>query len=157
MLKNLQRNDGGEMTILESFRALLQHEKTVRRVADDEQLTAELILLVRMMFADGKMTSDELEKFKEICATRCGIPQEDIAEVVKFLAEFGYETSAENAAAMFVDMDVERRRAILRRLVRIANSDNVLDPRESLLIQKTADTLGLTMMDAFAQPPEQGS
>ncbi len=142
------------MSFVDSIKSLLQQENTVRRVADDEQLTAELILLVRMMFADGQMTPEELEKFKEICATRCDIPPEDIPEVVKFLAEFGYETTAENAAGMFVDMDVERKRAILRRMVRIANSDDHLDPRESLLIQKTADSLGLTMMDAFAKPPE---
>ena len=141
------------MTILDSFRALLDQGKTVRRVADDEQLTAELILLVRIMFADGEMTGDELEKFKEICATRCDIPEKDIPEVVKYLVDFGYETTAENAAGMFSEMDVERKRAILRRMVRIAHSDDHLDPRESLLIQKTADTLGLTMMDAFSKPP----
>ena len=42
------------MTILDTFRAMLDQGKTVRRVADDEQLTAELILLVRIMFADGE-------------------------------------------------------------------------------------------------------
>jgi len=51
---------------------------------------------------------------------------------------------------MFVDMDIDRRRTLLRRLVQIAEADYVLDPRESLLIQKTAETLGLSMMDAFA-------
>ncbi len=141
------------MGILDSFRTLLEQGKTVRRVADDEQLTAELILLVRMMFADGEMTGDELEKFKEICATRCDIPEKDIPEVVKYLVDFGYETSAEDAAGMFSDMDDDRKKAILRRMVRIAYSDDELDPRESLMIQKTADALGLTMMDAFAKPP----
>ncbi len=139
------------MAFLDLIRSLMSQESTVQRVADDEQLTAELILLVRMMFADGEMKADELEKFKEICATRCGIPEDDIPEVVKYLAEFGYETSAEDAAGMFSGMDVERRRAILRRMVRIAHSDDELDPQESLLIQKTADSLGLTMMDAFAK------
>ncbi len=142
------------MGILDSFRNLLEQGKTVRRVADDEQLTAELILLVRMMFADGEMTGDELEKFKEICATRCDIPEKDIPEVVKYLVDFGYETSAEDAAGMFSEMDEGRKKAILRRMVRIAYSDDQLDPRESLMIQKTADALGLTMMDAFAKPPD---
>lgn len=141
------------MAFLDKLRALVGQGTTVQRVADDQQLTAELILLVRMMFADGEMTQDELEQFKEICATRCDIPAEDIPDVVKFLTDFGYETSAENAAGMFAGMDVERKRAILRRMVRIAHSDDELDPKESLMIQRTADILGLTMMDAFAPKP----
>lgn len=141
------------MAFLDKLRALVGQGTTVQRVADDQQLTAELILLVRMMFADGEMKQDELEQFKEICATRCDIPAEDIPDVVKFLTEFGYETSAENAAGMFAGMDVERKRAILRRMVRIAHSDDELDPKESLMIQRTADILGLTMMDAFAPKP----
>ena len=141
------------MAFLDKLRALVGQGTTVQRVADDQQLTAELILLVRMMFADGVMKPDELEQFKEICATRCDIPAEDIADVVKFLTDFGYETSAENAAGMFAGMDVERKRAILRRMVRIAHSDDELDPKESLMIQRTADILGLTMMDAFAPKP----
>jgi uncharacterized tellurite resistance protein B-like protein len=72
---------------------------------------------------------------------------------VKYLVDFGYETSAENAAGMFTNMDAERKRAILRRMVIIAHSDDHIDPRESLLIKKTADTLGLTMMDAFSKSP----
>lgn len=139
------------MAFLDSIKSLLKQESSVTRVADDQLLTAELILLVRMMFADGELKADELEKFKEICATRCGIPAEDIPDVVKFLAEFGYETTAEHAAGMFKEMDVEEKRAILRRMVQIAHSDNELDPQESRLIQKTADSLGLTMMDAFAK------
>jgi len=141
------------MAFLDKLRALVGQGTTVQRVADDQQLTAELILLVRMMFADGEMKQDELEQFKEICATRCDIPAEDIPDVVKFLTEFGYETSAENAAGMFAGMGVERKRAILRRMVRIAHSDDELDPKESLMIQRTADILGLTMMDAFAPKP----
>jgi len=141
------------MAFLDKIRALVGQGTTVQRVADDQQLTAELILLVRMMFADGEMKPDELEQFKEICATRCDIPAEDIPDVVKFLTDFGYETSAENAAGMFAGMDVERKRAILRRMVRIAHSDDELDPKESLMIQRTADILGLTMMDAFAPKP----
>ncbi len=138
------------MAFLDKIRTLLEPNNSVSRVADDQQLTAELILLVRMMFADGKVTADELEKFREICATKCGIPAEDIPDVVKYLSEYGYETTAEQAAGMFANMSLEHRRAILRRMARIARSDNELDPRESLMIQQTADILGLTMMDAFA-------
>jgi uncharacterized tellurite resistance protein B-like protein len=144
---------GTVMAFLDKIRALMGPGTTVQRVADDQQLTAELILLVRMMFADGEMKPDELAQFKEICATRCDIPEEDIPDVVKFLTEFGYETTVENAAGMFADMEVEHKRAILRRMVRIAHSDDELDPMESLMIQRTADILGLTMMDAFAPKP----
>jgi len=57
------------VAILDTIRAVIAREKSVQRVAEDEFLTAELILLVRMMFADGKMKPEEIEKFKLICAT----------------------------------------------------------------------------------------
>ncbi len=142
------------MALLDKLRSLIGKSDTVRRVAEDEYLTAELVLLVRMMFADGEMTGDEVEQFKEICATRCDIPENDLPAVVAYLKDFTYEITVENAAGMFADMDEERKRTILRRMVRMAHSDNELDPKESLMIQRTADILGLTMMDAFAPKPE---
>lgn len=122
----------------------------MRRVANDAQLTAELILLVRMMFADGQMTQDEIDKFTQICESRFDIPAEDMAQVIQFLADFGYETTAMNAAGIFEDLDFETKRTLMRHMVQIAQSDDELDPRESLLLQRTADVLGPTMMDAFA-------
>ncbi len=133
--------------LVHSIRAYFEANKSVRRVAEDPQLTAELILLVRMLFADGELKGDELEGFKRICANSFAIPKEDVPEVVKFLRDFGYETSSDNAALMFDELDTERKQMLLVHMLRLAKSDQQLHPREAELIRKTAAILRLSPED----------
>ena len=65
---------------LDRIRDYFDQDKTVRMVADDVQLTAELMLLIRMMFADGRLAKRELDNFKRICKTAFNIPEEDVQE-----------------------------------------------------------------------------
>ncbi len=128
---------------IEKIRGLLDHDKSVRRVAEDVQLASELILLVRMMFADGRLAKRELANFKRICQTAFDIPEQDVSDVISYLKETGYETSAEEAAGMFQDLDIERRRALLVHMLSIAKSDDELHTQEIDLIRRTAIVLGL--------------
>ena len=54
------------MLIVDQIKDWLEADKSVKRVAEDLQLTSELILLVRMIFADGEMRPEELANFKRI-------------------------------------------------------------------------------------------
>ena len=132
---------------VDAIRKYLDRDKSVRRVAEDVQLTAELILLVRMMFADGRLAKRELINFKRICKTAFDIPEEDVVDVIAYLKETGYETSAEEAAGLFQDLDLERRRALLVHMLSIAKSDDELHSSEIDLIRKTASVLGLQEED----------
>ena len=138
--------------IVDSINRLIGGNPSVRKVADDLQLTSELILLVRMMFADGKLRPEELEIFKSICVSAFGLSNEDIFEVIQYLKDFGYETSSWDAASMFSEIDVERKRELLVHMLKVAKSDNELHTSEAELIRRTAEILGLTPDDIADQP-----
>ena len=100
-----------------------------------------------MMFADGELRAEELENFKRICKIAFNIPEDDVLQVVQYLREIGYETTAEDAAAMFEELDAERKRTLLVHMLSIAKSDNDLHADEVELIRKTASVLGLSAQD----------
>ena len=135
------------MIVVDQIKNWLDQDKSVRMVAEDIQLTSELILLVRMMFADGQLRPEELVNFKRICKIAFGIPEEDVPQVIQYLQEFGYETTVSDAAAMFQNLDIERKRTLLVHLLSIAKSDQEVKPEEADLIRKTAAILGLSADD----------
>jgi len=138
------------MIVVDRIKGWLEQDKSVKRVAEDLQLTSELVLLVRMIFADGELRPEELKDFKQICKIAFDIPDEDVPKVLKYLQEFGYETTVEDAAEMFRNLDIERKKALLVHMLSIAKSDSVIHEHEADLIRKTASVLDLDAAD-FAQ------
>ena len=132
------------MRILDSIRTMLTNKSSVQIVADDPHLASEIMLLVRMMFIDGELNGPELELFKQYCHSVFDIPEEDVPEVVKFLREYGYETSGEQAAAVFSEMPGERKAQLLGKLITMARADNVLHEKEVDLIARVSRVLGYT-------------
>lgn len=133
--------------VIEKIRGWLDQDKSVRMVAEDIQLTSELILLVRMMFADGTLRPQELENFKNICRIAFDIPEEDVPKVIEYLQDFGYETSVSDAVAMFEGMEWERKKTLLVHLLSIAKSDNLVHDNEAELLRRISDLLGVTAED----------
>ena len=133
---------GAGMRILDSIKTLLTNKSSVQVVADDPHMASEIMLLVRMMFIDGDLNGPELELFKHYCRTVFGIPEEDVPEVIKFLSDYGYETSGEQAAAVFAEMPGERKAQILGNLITMARADNVLHENEVDLITRVSRVLG---------------
>lgn len=135
---------GESMSVLDKIKDWIDTDKSVRKVAEDLQLTSELILLVRMMFADGALKPEELENFKRICKIAFDIPEEDVPKVVEYLQDFGYETSINDAVAMFEGLEWERKKTLLVHMLSIAKSDNEVHSNEAELIRKTSALLGLS-------------
>ena len=135
------------MIIIDQIRQWIEQDNSVKRVAEDLQLTSELILLVRMIFADGVLRPEELNLFKQLCQTAFGIPEAEVANVIKYLQEFGYETSVSDAAAMFADMEMERKQKLMLHMLSIAKADDVIRPQEAELIRNVANLLGLSADD----------
>ena len=132
------------MRILDSIRTMLTNKSSVQMVADDPHMASEIMLLVRMMFIDGELNGPELDLFKQYCHSVFDIPEEDVPEVVKFLREYGYETSGEQAAAIFSEMPGERKAQLLGKLITMARADNVLHEKEVDLIARVSRVLGYT-------------
>lgn len=130
--------------LLDNFSRFIGGNPSLRKVADDLQLTSELILLVRMMFADGKLRPEEMETFERLCAEAFGLQKEDIPGILEYLKDFGYETTAWDAASMFADHDVARKKALLVHLLKVAKADDKVHVSEAELIRKTAKILNLS-------------
>ena len=131
------------MKLLDNIKIWLDRDQSVKRVAEDLQITSELILLVRMIFADGELKKREMKAFNRICESFFGIPQEDVPQVISYLKDFGYETTVSDAAIMFQEMPAERKSKLLLHMLSIAKADAHIHEDEIQLIRKTADILGV--------------
>ncbi|MCB1383882.1 MAG: TerB family tellurite resistance protein [Notoacmeibacter sp.] len=127
--------------MLESFvarlRDLFDVDESVERVVHDPALTAELLLLFRVVLADGKVEQVELDAIKRIAHEAFGIGPVSFSKVVRYLQDFGYETSARQAADIFRALPFERKASLVRHMEEIARADNNLDEREAALIRRT--------------------
>lgn len=137
------------MGIVSRIRTLLDGDPSVRKVADDPALTAELLLLFRMILADGKVSKEEMATFRRICREAFGLEEKSLGEVMRYLGDVGYETNSGQALQAFAEMDFERRRMLARHMAEIAKADATLDGEEVRLMKRLLAILGLRPEDAL--------
>jgi uncharacterized tellurite resistance protein B-like protein len=135
------------LSLLQHIRTLFDGDPGVRKVADDPALSAELLLLFRMILADGSVDDSELEMLRRICREAFGIPDESFDGIVEYLNDFGYETNGAQAIRMFQDMDIDRRRLLARHMAEIAKADQQLAENEVRLLRRTLNLLGISPVD----------
>jgi uncharacterized tellurite resistance protein B-like protein len=135
------------LALIEKFRSLFDGDPGVRKVADDPVLSAELLLLLRMILADGSVSESEMETFRRICSESFGIGEDSIDQVMEYLNDFGYETNGTQALLLFKELDVERRRLLARHMADIAKADSQLADKEVRLLRRTLDALGISPAD----------
>jgi uncharacterized tellurite resistance protein B-like protein len=139
--------------LLAQIKELFEGDPGVRKVADDPVLSAELLLLFRMILADGQVSDSEMEVFRRICRESFGIREESMQGVVDYLNDFGYETSGAQAIDMFRELDVERRKVLARHMAEIAKADRQLAENEVRLLRRTLDLLAISPVD-IVKPSE---
>lgn len=132
------------MSLRQNLSSLLADRSAAARVAADPDMTAELLLLVRTVFADGELMGAERRAFDRVLESSFGIASADVPAVLKHLAAFGYETTPAQAADTFREASRERREALMAHMVEIARADAVLHPREMELLARTGETLGFS-------------
>lgn len=133
--------------IIAQIRSLLDGDPGIRKVADDPILAAELLLLFRMILADGEVDEHEMAAFRRICREAFGIGDESMDGVVQYLNDFGYETNGAQALAMFRGLRLERRQALARHMADIAKADRQLAAQEVKLLKRILDVLELEARD----------
>ncbi|RUM99921.1 hypothetical protein EET67_01770 [Pseudaminobacter arsenicus] len=133
--------------LLTQIRNLFEGDPGVRKVADDPALTAELLLLFRMILADGTANDREMAVFRRICTEKFEISGKSLDAVVEYLNDFGYEITGTQAIAVFAELDVERRRSLARHMADIAKADSQLEQSEIRLLRRTLEMLGLSPAD----------
>lgn len=133
--------------MLARVKSFFEGDPGVRKVADDPSLSAELLLLFRMILADGVVDEKELATFRRICRDSFDIDEDSIDGVVEYLNEFGYETSGAQALSLFRDVDIDRRKLLAQHMAEIAKADSNLAEKEVQLLRRTLDLLGLSPVD----------
>lgn len=132
----------GSGTLGDRVRAFLDQYSSLNKVAHDPILTAELLLLVRMSFANKSVEPAEADAFVSICTRILGLNGDELTDILKYLQDFGYETTDAQAADMLAGLDEARKREILDHMVMVAKADGEIDPRERRLLEATARRLG---------------
>ena len=133
--------------LLTKVRKLIEGDPGVRKVADDPVLSAELLLLFRMILADGTVSESEMQVFRRICRESFGIAEESIDSVIEHLNEIGYETTGVQALDMFKGLEFERRRQLARHMAEIAKADSQLAETEIRVLKRTLDLLDVSAAD----------
>jgi uncharacterized tellurite resistance protein B-like protein len=141
--------------LLAQIRELFEGDAGVRKVADDPVLSAELLLLFRMILADGQVSETEMAVFKRICRDSFGIGEESMDGVIEYLHDFGYETTGTQAIDMFRGLDIERRKELARHMAEIAKADSQLAENEVRLLRRTLEVLGISPVD-LVKPAGEG-
>ena len=134
-------------TLLVKVKNLIEGDPGVRKVADDPVLSAELLLLFRMILADGEVSEAEMQVFRRICHEAFGIGGQSVDLVIEHLNEIGYETTGVQALAMFKGLDYERRRQLARHMAAIAKADARLSDTEMRVLKRTLDLLEVEAAD----------
>lgn len=137
------------ISLIAQIRSMLDGDPGVRKVADDPILSAELLLLFRMILADGEIDETEMAAFRRICRDSFGIAEDSIDGVVRYLNDFGYETNGAQALAMFRGLRLERRQELAKHMADIAKADKHLAAQEVRLLRRILDTLGLDPVDVI--------
>lgn len=139
--------------LLSKLKSLFEGDPGVRKVADDPVLSAELLLLFRMILADGVVEDSELDAFRRICRDAFGIEDASFDGVVEYLNDFGYETSGTHAVELFRGLDIERRRTLARHMADIAKADSQLAENEMRLLRRTMEMLDISPVEAVQPEP----
>lgn len=140
--------------LLTRIATMFEGDAGVRKVAGDPVLSAELLLLFRMILADGVVKDSEMHTFRRICRESFGIADESFDAVIEYLNDFGYETNAAQAIVLFRDLDIDRRRALARHMADIAKADSDLAENEVRLLRRTLDLLGISPVDVVRSPDD---
>ena len=136
--------------LIDKFMELFDGDPGVRKVADDPVLSAELLLLIRMILADGQASEREWEVFRRICRDSFGIGDGSFDAVVEYLKDFGYETNGSQAIALFRELRIERRKELAQHMAEIAKADAQLSDKEVKLLKRTLEVLGLEPADVVS-------
>ena len=143
--------------LLTQLKDLFEGDPGVRKVAGDPVLSAELLLLFRMILADGVVTDTEMAVFRRICHDAFGIANESVDGVIGYLNDFGYETNGAQAIEMFRELDIDRRRQLARHMADIAKADSQLAENEVRLLRRTMDLLGISPVDLVKPEADAGA
>ena len=112
-------------------------------LSEDPVALAQLLLLFRMVLADGVVSPSQLTAFERICEQHFGISRRDMPELHALLDSPKAESCDASAFTLIAQLDTEARRTLLEDMMRIARANINRDEHDDRLIRRTASLLGL--------------
>jgi len=113
------------------------------RLAEDPVALAEILLLFRMVLADGIVQPAQLTAFERICEQHFGVNRRDMAELHALLDSPMARSCDARAFTLLDQLDTEARTTLLEDMMRIARASSTSHDGEDRLIRRTAELLGL--------------
>lgn len=112
-------------------------------LSEDKVALAEILVLFRMVLADGIVQPSQLRAFERICGEHFGISPQDMPELHALLDSPKARACEAEAFTLLRQLDTEARTTLLDGMMRIANASGTRDERDDRLIRRTAGLLGL--------------
>lgn len=120
-------------------------------LSEDPVALAEILVLFRMVLADGIVQPSQLTTFERICEQHFGISRRDMPELHALLDSPRARAYDTQAFTLLGQLDTEARTSLLDDMIRIADANIVRDERDDRLIRRTASLLGLDLAAAEAE------
>lgn len=118
----------------------------LKNAAEDPAMVAELLMLFRMILADGEVRAAELATLRRICSEAFDVSEASFPALMDFVERMGGASELQ-AVRVFRGFDYPRRVALARRMAAIAQADAVLNRHEERLLVRVLDILDLERAD----------
>lgn len=119
------------------------------QVAEDPVVLAEILVLFRVVLADGVVQPSQLTAFERICEQHFGINRRDMPELHALLDSPKARSCDATAFALLARLDTKARTTLLEEMMQIARASSNRAECDRKLIRRMADLLGLEPV-----PPE---
>ena len=123
-------------------------------LANNPVALAEVLVLFRMVLADGIVHASQLTAFERICERQFGISPRDMPELHALLESPRVRLIGADTFKLLRQLDTEARTALLDDMMRIARAHSNMGADEDRLIRRTASLLGLESGDRLAAEKE---
>ena len=134
------------VSIARMFGCKPQWPGALGQLSEDPVALAEVLVLFRMVLADGVVHPSQLTAFERICERQFGISPRDMPELHALLDSPQARSTEAQAFQLLSQLDTEARTALLDDMMRIARANSNRDAHEDKLIRRTASLLGLEPM-----------
>ena len=134
--------------LLAQIRELFEGDAGVRKVADDPVLSAELLLLFRMILADGQVTDSEMAVFTPHLPRGVSASARKASRASSNISTISATRhQARRRSRCSASLTSSAARLLARHMAEIAKADSQLAENEVRLLRRTLDLLGISPVD----------
>lgn len=116
---------------------------SVDRLSEDPVALAQILLLFRVVLADGIVEAKELAVFERICAASFDIDPADMPALHQLLESPAGRAAEADMVPLVVTLDSTERTVLLGRMKRLAEASSELKDVAERLVERTALMLGI--------------